>query len=366
MSGRRMVALLGRRDEPTDAVQEYCRYLGLALHARGGDEIEIARVPWTEMGWAAALRELRQQAGAWKGEWVLAQYTALGWSGRGFPWRFVRVLEILRDAGARVAVIFHDVEPYGGRRVVDRLRRASQLRTMRGALSLADIGVFTVALRTISWLSAPPANARFIPVGANLLPQPSASEEFSANREDGLCAAVFGITGGPTGKRECGEIVAAMCFAAGKLGRVRLHAFGRGVIECEGELRDGLRGTAVDVSVDGVLPAERVAGALSAADVMLFVREPISSRRGSAIAGISCGLPVICYGGKQTAEPVTEAGVVLVSRGNTSELGDALVRVLGDDEYRTGLENRSRAAYREHFSWGAIAARYLEALGEIS
>jgi len=361
-----MVALLGRRDQPTDAVQEYCQYLGSALHARGGDEIEIARVPWTEMGWAAALRELRQQAVAWQGEWVLVQYTALGWSGRGFPWRLVRVLEILRDAGARVAVIFHDVEPYSGRRLVDRLRRASQLRTMRGALILADIGIFTVALHAISWLGAPPSNARFIPVGANLLPQPSASENFSANREHGLCVSVFGITGGLTGERECRQIVAAMSFAAEKLGRVRLHAFGRGVIECEGELRDGLRGTAVDVSIDGVLPVERVAEALSAADVMLFVREPISSRRGSAIAGISCGLPVICYGGKQTAEPVTEAGIVLVSSGNIEELGDALVRVLGDDKYRARLASRSRVAYREHFSWGAIAARYLAVLGELT
>jgi hypothetical protein len=31
MSAERVIALLGRRDEPTDAVEEYCRYLGAAL-----------------------------------------------------------------------------------------------------------------------------------------------------------------------------------------------------------------------------------------------------------------------------------------------------------------------------------------------
>jgi glycosyltransferase involved in cell wall biosynthesis len=277
----------------------------------------------------------------------------------------VRALEILGDAGARVAVAFHDVEPYGGGRVVDRLRRASQLRTMRGALHLADLGIFTVALHTISWLGDPPANARFIPVGANLPPEASGSKNNSANRDLGSCVAVFGITGGLAGNKECDQIVSAMSFAAGKLGRVRLHAFGRGVIEHEAELQDGLRGTAVDLSIDGVLPAERVAEALRAADVMLFVREPISSRRGSAIAGISSGLPLVCFGGEQTAEPVTEAGVVLVSREKPGELGNALVRVLGDDEYRAGLASRSRAAYREHFSWDAIAVRYLAALDEL-
>ena len=50
MSERRMVALLGRRDEPTDGVEEYCGYLSRALHGRG-IALEIARVPWASMGW---------------------------------------------------------------------------------------------------------------------------------------------------------------------------------------------------------------------------------------------------------------------------------------------------------------------------
>jgi hypothetical protein len=64
----------------------------------------------------------------------------------------------------------------------------------------------------------------------------------------------------------------------------------------------------------GLRAAEEVARLLRASDVLVFVRGPISSRRGSAIAGISCGLPVICFGGPQTAEPISDAGVVLVSR----------------------------------------------------
>jgi len=47
--------------------------------------------------------------------------------------RFVRV-KTLKAAGARVAVVYHDAEPYSGTRVIDRLRRRAQLRTMRKAL----------------------------------------------------------------------------------------------------------------------------------------------------------------------------------------------------------------------------------------
>src|SRR5439155_27206149 len=64
----------------------------------------------------------------WKGLWVIVQYTALAWSSRGFPLRFSRVLEILKGAGVRVAVVYHDVEPFAGTRIIDLLRRQAQLR----------------------------------------------------------------------------------------------------------------------------------------------------------------------------------------------------------------------------------------------
>jgi glycosyltransferase involved in cell wall biosynthesis len=361
--GRRILALLGRRDAPTDAVEEYCRYLGGALRAYG-IEMELARVLWAERGWAAALGELRQNADAWRGQWVLVQYTALAWSARGFPPRLLRVMKVLRDAGARVAVIFHDVEPYAGARTIDRLRRRVQLHTMRRALHCADLAIFTVALKVISWLGDPPSKAKFIPVGANLPVVACHSASRSERRAGPPCVAVFGITGGQTGRNESARIVDAMRLAAERTGRLRLHAFGRHASDFESELRDGLRGLPVDVRVQGVLPPQEVVEALSAADVLLFVRGAISSRRGSAIAGISHGLPLVAYGGRETAEPVTDAGVVLAARDEGAEFGQALVRVLRDADYRALLAERSRHAHEQYFSWGAIAARYFEALGK--
>jgi len=51
----RCVALLGRRDEPTDAVEEYCQFLGAALEAQG-IPFEIERVSWDELGWRESTR----------------------------------------------------------------------------------------------------------------------------------------------------------------------------------------------------------------------------------------------------------------------------------------------------------------------
>src|SRR2546422_10162148 len=143
MSGQRVIALLGRPDAPTDAVEEYCRYLGEALLVEDF-ELIIERVGWNATGWARAADALRRRGEGWRGTWVLVQYTALAWSARGFPLRFPRVLKTIKAGGVRLGVVFHDVEPYRGTRVIDGLRRRAQLRAMLGALRLSDAAVFTV------------------------------------------------------------------------------------------------------------------------------------------------------------------------------------------------------------------------------
>src|SRR5215469_11202460 len=128
------IALLGRKDEPTDALEEYCRYLGNALQAHD-IQLEITRIAWEISGWPKAFRNLELQAERWRDAVVLIQYTALGWSARGFPCEVPRVLRVLKSTGARVGLVFHDAEPFAGSRLADSLRRYVQVRTMRGILS---------------------------------------------------------------------------------------------------------------------------------------------------------------------------------------------------------------------------------------
>ena len=175
---------------------------------------------------------------------------------------------------------------------------------------------------------------------------------------------VFSITGGESGERETQIILGAVRHAVQKLGKLRLSIFGRHAELRETELREGLRDVAVELLVEGVLEPAQVIQKLSACDVLLFVRGPISSRRSSAIAGIACGLPLIAYPGSETATPITDAGVVLVSPDRPDDLNAALVRVLSDAAYRMDLTARSRAAYRAHFAWPAIAARFAAILAK--
>ena len=358
MNTQRVIALLGRKDEPTDAVEEYCRYLATALIAHD-IQLDLQRVPWEKIGWAQAFAHFKASATAWRGHWVLVQYTALAWSSRGFPVKFPRVLKLLKSAGARVAIVFHDVQSFSGARLIDRFRRAVQIRTMRRSLSLADAAIFTVAIDQLSWLPRTPFNALFIPVGPNF-PIPSSEIPPPANPVPTI--GVFGITGGEAGARETKLIVSAITLASEKLGNLRLSVFGRHAELREGELRNGFQNVPVQLSIEGVIDPDQVVQRLTACDLLLFVRGPISSRRGSAIAGIACGLPVIAFSGSETASPVTEAGMVLIPREEPPLIAEALVRILSDSVFRAQLAARSRSTFELHFSWPAIAAKFADFL----
>ncbi len=357
---RQIIALLGRKDEPTDAVEEYCRYLGEALRAHDFD-LQIRRVPWEKHGWRDSLEAIRLQAGSWRGNWAFVQYTALAWSVRGFPQRVLRVLRLLKSVGARVGIVFHDVEPYPGARLIDRVRRAAQVRAMRHALRMAELAIFTVAPEKLSWVPANSANARFVPVGPNL-PFPTLSEARGNSRDPLPTVGVFSITGGAAGAHETQTILGAARHAANTFGPFRLSIFGRHAELREAELREGLRSSGVELSVEGVVEPAGVVERLHACDLLLFVRGGISSRRSSAIAGIAAGLPILAYEGSETAPPVTDAGVVLVAEEQPAALHSALVKLLSDVALRKELAERSSAAFRVHFSWPAIGAQFADTI----
>jgi hypothetical protein len=54
---------------------------------------------------------------------------------------------------------------------------------------------------------------------------------------------------------------------------------------------------------------------------MLCVRGKLFPRRGSALAGIACGLPIIAYAGATEGTPLAEAGIELVPYRDCEVLG---------------------------------------------
>jgi glycosyltransferase involved in cell wall biosynthesis len=359
MNSEPIVALVGRRDEPTDGVTDYCTWLGGAL-GEFGYRLEIVRLDWPERSWNATLAELRARAGAWRGRWVLLQYTTLAWSRRGFPLQAPRILSVLGKSGARCGVVFHDFGPLAGASTIGRVREYCQLRVLERLYDQAERAIFTVPIENIPWVPRQHERAVFIPVGANC-PKPLSVARVVAGAAKTI--AVYSVTGGAKMLPEVTEIGFAVKRATQAVGPLRVVVAGRGSREAESALMAEFAGVPVQIETLGLLSAEDMTRALADSDVLLFVRGQISSRRGSAIAGIACGLPVVCYAGPDTGWPITEAGIVPVPMGDREALSAALESVLTDGALRASLAERSRRAYTQYFSWHAIAARYADVLG---
>ena len=351
-----IVAILGRPDSPTDGVQDYCAFLARALQHRG-IEMTVARIDWMNQGWLSALGNLWQSSKSWRGRWVILQYTALAWSRRGFSFGAVAVLALLHLHGARCGIVFHELHRRRGTRWSDLIRGACQSWVMRRMYALASIAIFADPLETIDWIPQRSSKATFIPIGANL-PRPVLPTVPPRDNSRARTVAIFCITGAPHAAIEIGEMAQAARSAVASGLQLRFVFLGRGTPESSQEIRFAFRDIPVEVAVLGLLDAGEISDVLADSDVMLCVRGAISPRRGSAIAGICCGLPIVCYQGPETTFPITGAGLELVPYRDSEELGKALCRVLSDGPLRHELRRKSLEAHDKYFSWESIAGRY--------
>jgi glycosyltransferase involved in cell wall biosynthesis len=355
-----LVALLGRPDTPTDGVADYCTFLAKALEARGV-QMSLAPVRWMEDGWFNGLRRLWHKSAEWRGQWVLLQYTALGWSRRGFPLGAVAALVILRRRGVRCAVVFH--EPYRqiehSPRWIDRIRGACQDWTIRALYRRTEKAVFADPLETIAWLPKNRTKAAYIPIGANI---PEALPRSNNDRNGQKTVAIFCLSDAPNRQREINDISQAMNLAAANGIRLRVVFLGRGTAEATEDIEHAFQKSSVEVLNLGLRSAEQISRVLSESDAMLCVRGKLFPRRGSALAGIACGVPIIAYAGLAEGTPLAEAGIELVPYGDSIALGNALARTLMDRNRWQELHERNLEVHEKYFSWNSIATRLIDAL----
>jgi glycosyltransferase involved in cell wall biosynthesis len=353
------IALLGRPDKPTDGVEDYCTFLAKALQDRG-TTMDLQRVRWMEDGWFLGLWQLWRRSPAWRGQWVLLQYTALSWSLRGFPFGVLATLAILRRRGVRCAVVFHEPsrQTQFSTRLIDRIRGASQDWVIRKLYDRASKNIFTVPLETVAWLHAGNDKAALIPIGANI---PERVQRRVAPAQAGKLKTVivFGVSDSPEAAApEVNVISAVMLEACDALGKLRLVVAGRGALEAGELFVKAFQGRDIDLVVHGVLPADRIAGEFESADALLFVRGPITTRRGSAMAAIACGVPLVGYRGPEVSSVLEAAGVEWSPLQDRESLARGLIRVLSDSQRWMELHERNLEVQRNHLSWNRIAERF--------
>jgi glycosyltransferase involved in cell wall biosynthesis len=350
------IALLGRRDEPTDGVADYCSFLSQALR-RHNIDLEIVHVPWAERGWRDAMRWLSRESRNWTGQWVLLQYTAMAWSRRGLPFRVLAVQRLLLKRGVKCAVVFHDVilDPLPG--FHNHIRRKIQYWIMSRLLARATEGISTVSPDGLRWPDSAPVKLVFIPIGANISAEFTREKSFTPNGQP-KTIGIFCISGGNYRLREVKEILFVVEQAKARAPDLQLEIFGRGTEEAAPLLQEPLRKLNVKYRLRGVLPADEIARTLQSLDAFLCVRGEMSPNRGSALAAIASGVPIIAFGQRGRYKVLDEAGIEFAAWGSLDSLADATIRVLTDATLWQELYERNRRTHAEYFSWDAVAARY--------
>jgi glycosyltransferase involved in cell wall biosynthesis len=317
-----------------------------------------------EKGWIGALRQISRDSLAWRGRWVLLQYTALGWSRRGFTFGALVALVILQRRGARCAVVFHEpCRQPSGARLHERFRGVYQDWVIRRLYGRAHKAIFTVPLETVSWLRKRETKGAFIPIGANIPQRVTRRITPFQSVQERKTVIVFAVTSAPKMLQEVKEISDVMREANKVIERLRLVAVGRGTDEAKEQFEKALEGSGVELVVRGVLPAEEVALEFESAHALLFVRGPITLRRGSALAGIASGIPIVGYSDGSIDGPLKGAGIEWVPGGDRPGLAHALIRVLTDPPRWRELHERNVLAQRDWFSWTRIGQRFYDLLG---
>jgi glycosyltransferase involved in cell wall biosynthesis len=355
----RLIPLLALRDGEMDGVTEYCNSLRREL-PKHGFEVQVARVPWDKIGWPRALWNLFRESAAWRGQWVLLQYTALGWSRRGFPVGALVSVAILRLRGARCAIFFHEPSGAGGPRLIDRIRRAFQDWTVRTLHRVTEKSVITVPLDAFPWLSRAPGRVAYIPLAPNIPENLAPRTATSIQSDPRKTVVVFCVSEPPHQQREISEIVYAARAAAAAGIQVRVIFLGRGTVEAREEIERAFQGAQIEVCNRGICERTEVTRIFSESDVMLAVRGRLYLRRSSAIHGLACGLPVIGYAGASEGTVIEEAGIALVPYADKEALGVELCKILTNPELWREMHEKNLRVQRDYLSWDATGATYAE------
>jgi len=310
---------------------------------------------WSVMGVADRVLADRPDA-------VLVQFNQFSWGKRGFnPWLPAAVAKLARE-GVRVGVMFHEmVVPATTARF--RAMRLWQVRQYRSLARSATVRFYSIQPWADEQRGLARSAAVHLPVGSNL-PGASVTREASRARHGfGEDEVVLGVFGTAHPSRLVGHVAEAVGV---------LRAAGRSVavlyVGPDGEAIGSSLGSAgARIVSPGRLPGQEAADALRGVDVFVspFI-DGVSTRRGSMMAALRVGLPVVGTHAENTDRLLLEANgrsICLTPMRDKGAFASAVARLATDREAARAMGESGAAMYRARFDWPVAADRVARELG---
>jgi glycosyltransferase involved in cell wall biosynthesis len=359
----RLILVHGDRGHAVDGIRDHTRRLAEELGRR---PLAVAELPvrvGADGGLGRSLGFWRRLARLEGSSAILLQYSPFCYGRRGFaPW-LPACLLALRTGANRPAIALMVHEPYvptgSWRLTLMSLWQRLQL----GALRLgADVVLVSIEPWTRELEAQPPGGAvRHLPVGSNF---PDARGEAAAERrrlgldEETLVVSCLGRDH----PSFLGEYVVAAVNAIAASGRpVALLNLG-----AEAPRPSGVDPT-VAIHSPGYLEPGAFAAKLAAADLFLApLIDGVSTRRGSLMAALQHGLPVVGTSGHLTDPALREAAPALrlTEVGDSGCFSSAAARLAADPDARAAAGAEARRLYERDFDWPVAADRLLAALAD--
>jgi glycosyltransferase involved in cell wall biosynthesis len=366
MRGFRWALITGEYPPQIGGVSDHTRQVARGL-AEAGDEVHVwapscagatpadpgvhvQRLPG-HFGWRALAALSRALDRLPRPRRVLVQYVpqAFGWKGMNVPfclWLCLRRRE-------RTWVMFHEVAvPLRWRQPLSHNVLGLVTRFMAALLGRrAD----RVLVSTTTWESLLPRGkpVTWIPIPSNVptAVAPAVVRDARARVTTDPDAVVVG--------HFSSSVLAGRGLVAGVLPRLlaahprRIGLLvGQGSRQLAAELIQTHPGLASRLHATGTLPGNAVADHLAACDLLLQpFPDGVSTRRGTVMAGLALGLPIVTSDGSST-EPLwrAEPAVVLAPAASTADLLAATEGVLADAERRERLRIQAAALYGRCFT----------------
>lgn len=327
---------------------------------------------WGVRGWRALHGAIR----AARPDLVHLQYQAGAFDGRAAIHLLPRLLRATMRPAPAVVITFHDLlAPY-------LFPKAGALRA-RALARLARDCDAVVATNGDDWRrlrgdAALAGKLHLIPIGSNVPALAAGRAEAAAGARAALgvnvdtpLLAYFGLAGASKGIDLLLDALPGvrghtphLVLIGGEASDTDRATFGRAA---DLGAAVAARGLGARVAVTGALPPEQVAAYLAAADaVVLPYRDGASWRRGSLLAALAAGKPVLTtipapgYDADGHLPSLTSGeAALLVPPGDATALAGSIGRLLGDAALRATLAEGA-TALAAAFDWATIARRHAE------
>lgn len=314
--------------------------------ARASFEVRPVVERWDARGAARILDAVRSSTP----DVVVWQYNPFAVGRRGLAPSIGRLARALA-AEAPLVLLAHELWfPFRRNGLKGLLWALAHRVQMRALARAARAIVVTTEQRAAELARAVPAAAskvRIVPIAANVEPRPEQRSARAAYDfpDDAFVVAHLGSVGPG---REIGRVfIAIEALRARGLDARLLLAGNTGPFQAPGSLNGA-------VVTTGILSREQLSEALASADA--YVHPDLvgasAGRRGSLVAALAHGLPVVAFAGPDQSRELLDGENIVVTQ--PDGLAAALAGLAADPLRARALGEAARRTYGEHFAWPRV------------